>query len=552
MYMRKILIFVFLLSGIFGYAEVPWMEYVIRSQEAYNSNNFEEACRWSYMAIEKGVGEVKPEFYIVLAHCEMACKRGEKAKTAALNAALRGVPDGYFIAGMLCLDAERFNMTKDVKKGLEYLSKADKMGDINATLQLASCYGYGNYGVSINNYERFKLLLKLVENGDIISLYDVGWCYQSGSGVAKDLNKAQEYFLKLVEKGVYLGYNQMGYCKAYQKKYAEAYRWFDNGIAEYNRRGASEYGWDWTIDNLYDSKGEILLMEGKYEEAMPIYNRLKLSKDDEIQESVFIQKMQAYLADGVDKVLVTNARDNNAYALIIANENYMRVDNVSFALDDGRTFKEYCIKTLGFPSEHVVYVADASRNDLVYAIAQIKRLVALDNQAKLLVYYAGHGIPDEATRTAYLLPVDGYGTDVSTGYSLDVLYKELSELSSNNIVFLDACFSGAKREGGMLAEARGVAIKAKPGTPQGNTVVFSAAQGDETALPYYEKYHGMFTYFLLKKIKESNGNINLRDLSEYIIANVKESSVQVNNKQQTPTTISSPKVNYEWQNWKLK
>ncbi len=549
--MKKILLSLFLMSTLICVAQEPWKEHSFQAFEAYKAKNYEEACRLAYIALDEGVGETIPAFYMILSECEMECGRGDKAKIASLNAGKRGIPDGYFVAGMLCLDSESFNATKDINSGLEYLSKAANMGHEEALPRLADCY-QGAYGVTKNDYEYFKCVQKMSEKGDVLALYNVGWCYQSGSGVAKNLIKAEEYFLKLVENGVYLGYNQMGYCKAYQKKYAEAYRWFDKGIAEYNRRGASEYGWDWTLDNLYDSKGEILLMEGKYEEAISIYNRVKSSSDDKIIESAFIKKMQDYLADGVDKVLVTHVKNDNAYALIIANENYMRVDNVSFALDDGRTFKEYCIKTLGIPSEHVVYIADASRNDLVFAIAQIKRLVATNNQAKLLVYYAGHGIPDESSRSAYLLPIDGYGTDVSTGYSIDMLYKELGELPSDNIVFLDACFSGAKREGGMLAEARGVAIKAKPGTPQGNTVVFSAAQGDETALPYHEKYHGMFTYFLLRKIKENRGNLNLRELSEYIITNVTKSSVQVNRKPQTPTTIPSLKVNNEWQNWKLK
>ena len=30
------------------------------------------------------------------------------------------------------------------------------------------------------------------------------------------------------------------------------------------------------------------------------------------------------------------------------------------------------------------------------------------------VQYAGHGIPDEQNKSAYLLPIDGYGSDVTT------------------------------------------------------------------------------------------------------------------------------------------
>ena len=59
----------------------------------------------------------------------------------------------------------------------------------------------------------------------------------------------------------------------------------------------------------------------------------------------------------------------------------------------------------------------------------------------------------------------------------------------------------------MLASARGVAIKVKQTIPVGNMVVFTAAQGDETAYPYKEEEHGLFTYYLLKKLQENLATI---------------------------------------------
>lgn len=551
--MKRILFSLVLLFSVFSLsAQEAWKEHSFMAFEAYKSQNYEEACHWAYMALDEGVGDAIPGFYMILSECEMGCKRGDKAMIAAENAGKRGIPDGYYVAGMLCLDGSAFNATLNVKKGLDYLSKAADADHLAAILELANCYNQGTYGVTPNSYEYFRYIKKAADLGDVLALYNMGWCYQSGTGVSKDLQKAESYFLRLVDEGVYLGYNQMGYSCAYQKKYADAYRWFDRGIEAYQQKGASSYSWDWTLDNLYDSKGEVMLMEGKYEEAMPIYRRLVSSADTKIQESAFIKRMAAYLADDIDKVPSTSIRSSNTFALIVANENYMRVDNVSYALNDGRTFRDYCIKTLGIPSSNIIYVADATRNDFVFALADIKRKISSNPQADLIVYYAGHGIPDDATKSAYLLPVDGYGTDVSTGYSLEKLYSELGALPNKVAVFLDACFSGAKREGGMVVEARGVALKAQKTDPKGNTFVLSAAQGDETALPYYDKYHGMYTYFLLKKIKENRGNVTLGELSDYVISNVSKSSVQINNKQQTPTALSSPKISGEWRSWTLR
>ena len=136
--------------------------------------------------------------------------------------------------------------------------------------------------------------------------------------------------------------------------------------------------------------------------------------------------------------------------------------------------------------------------------------------------------------------------------SLKDFYNQLGEMPSAGVtVFMDACFSGSKRGDGMLASARGVAIKAKPQAPQGKMVVFSAAQGDETAYPYKEKEHGLFTYYLLKKLKETGGNVSLGELGEFITDQVSRKSIVANGKSQTPTIVSSGAIGDSWKSMKL-
>ena len=119
-------------------------------------------------------------------------------------------------------------------------------------------------------------------------------------------------------------------------------------------------------------------------------------------------------------------------------------------------------------------------------------------------------------------------------------------------VFMDACFSGSKRENGMLTSARGIALKSRPGQPQGNMVVFSAASNDETAYPNNDEQHGLFTYYLLKKLQETKGNVTLQTLGDYITTNVRQESIVKNGKSQTPTITPAPAVADTWKSWKLK
>ncbi len=260
------------------------------------------------------------------------------------------------------------------------------------------------------------------------------------------------------------------------------------------------------------------------------------------------ERISTILSDIDNVPAATEANNVNTFVLIFANENYQEVENVDYAIRDGELFKKYCTAILGVPEENIHYKSDATLNNIFAGIDWITRVCNVyKDEANVIFYYAGHGIPDEASGTSYLLPVDGYGTNVKTGYSLDDLYKALGELpTKQTTVLMDACFSGAKRGDGMLVAARGVAIKAKPSTPTGNMIVLSATQGDETAYPYKEQGHGLFTYYLLKKLRETNGQCTLGELAQYVIQQVSRRSIVVNGKSQTPVANASPGIVERW------
>lgn len=262
----------------------------------------------------------------------------------------------------------------------------------------------------------------------------------------------------------------------------------------------------------------------------------------------------ASISSDIDKNIPEAINSNsNTFAIVIANETYSKEANVPYAVNDGNIFKEYCRNCLGIPEKNIHLITNATLNDIRHEVKWIQDVAEVyKGDAKIIFYYAGHGIPDEKSKNAYLLPTDGYGSDVATGYSLENLYKTFGSLPSKSItVFLDACFSGAKRDGNMLASARGVAIKVKQTIPVGNMVVFTAAQGDETAYPYKEEEHGLFTYYLLKKLQETKGNATLGELSDYIKEQVERQSIVTNGKLQSPSIMATSSIGNEWKNWTL-
>jgi hypothetical protein len=246
-------------------------------------------------------------------------------------------------------------------------------------------------------------------------------------------------------------------------------------------------------------------------------------------------------------------QNKNYFAVIIGNENYKNEIKVNYAIYDAKSVSEYFSRTLGIPEINIHYIGDATYGQMLSEIEWLNNVSnAFNGNVRLFFYYAGHGIPNEQTRSAYLLPIDGNSSITQTAIKVEYLYDKLAishpELAT---VFIDACFSGAARDG-ILAEGRGIKIQPKEDILKGNLVVFSAASGDETAYPYLEKQHGLFTYFLLKKIKESKGDVSYAELSEFINTNVNQQSIILNQKNQTPRTNISSELTQDWKRLKLR
>ena len=267
--------------------------------------------------------------------------------------------------------------------------------------------------------------------------------------------------------------------------------------------------------------------------------------------SVAVIKTNEKPVDVDINIPIGSLNNSDTYCVIIANEKYEDVPEVAYATRDGEVFREYCSKTLGIPEKQIKTFINASYTDIKRAMNWMETIANVtDGSSKFILYYAGHGLPSEKDKTAYLIPVDGFPKDISTCYKLSDMYSRLSKLNTQSVtVFMDACFSGVKRGSDqMLVAARGVAIRPKEETLNGNLIVFTAASDDETALSYQEKRHGMFTYFLLDKLKQSKGKTTFGELFNAISSQVKKNSILENDKLQTPSVNVSAALKDKWEN----
>lgn len=155
--------------------------------------------------------------------------------------------------------------------------------------------------------------------------------------------------------------------------------------------------------SFYEDKGILYLEEGKMKEASLMWNKVVDTSLSYAQEST--SELARAMNHSVDYgIPVASCRQSNTYAIVIANENYKRVPNVPFAHNDGNIFRKYLISSFGIPEENIEYLEDASLNDIKYALANVaQRCTAFRDQVSVIVYYAGHGVPDDKTAEAFLL-----------------------------------------------------------------------------------------------------------------------------------------------------
>lgn len=574
---------------------LPWLKKAIGNNESLAffwfgsyyvvQQNYPEAYKWMKKAAESNIHDA----YGPLGSMYLYGMGTSKNTNEAFKWTSKAVENGDIASntGLGIMYVNGLGTERNEKKALDCFKKAASIGDAVACFWLGSMYFDGK-GTSINEAEGFKWTQKAAEKGYVDSYIALGFCFEEGKGTEKNIDEAITWYKNAYDKNVPNA--PMMLCMAYytQKDYVEAKKWVDKTInqKEYALVGyrilalLNMYGLGipqnknkafeliakaidearqkgGSMPNTLDVEGELYLANNNISKAREIYNDiLKETPDFYAKNETKLSKfMKEHKGSDVDfDIPMANNISNNTFAVVISNEKYQMEKAVQYAENDGKTFADYCKKTLGLPEKNVHFVTNATFNNIKHEIKWLQDVITVYNgDAKIIFYYAGHGIPDEQNKSAYLLPIDGYGSDVTTGYALEDLYKALGSLPLQSVtVFLDACFSGTKRDGEMLASARGVAIKVKQATPVGNIVAFSAAQGDETAYPYKEEEHGLFTYYLLKKLQETKGNVTLGELSDYIKTQVERQSIVINGKLQSPSIVSTATIANSWKKWTLK
>jgi hypothetical protein len=135
------------------------------------------------------------------------------------------------------------------------------------------------------------------------------------------------------------------------------------------------------------------------------------------------------------------------YALLIGVSDYNDASNVpdleGLPTKDAKDLKDVLVSQYSFEEENVVLINNSpTENQILREFVKLKKKVT--NKDNVLIFYAGHGIYDEATETGSWLPSDAdpeYGLNMISNSTIKDYIKGIN--SKHTLLISDACFSGS-------------------------------------------------------------------------------------------------------------
>lgn len=242
----------------------------------------------------------------------------------------------------------------------------------------------------------------------------------------------------------------------------------------------------------------------------------------------------------IDELPMTPAPPNaRAHAVIVGIENYRsKIAAVKYAERDAASATEYVKRVFGYQDENVAVLknTEATKSDFEkYFERWLPNRVEKGDD--VIIYFAGHGAAAPDTGKAYLVPYDGDPEYLQqTVYALSDLYLHLAKLPAKNItIILDSCFSGSGDRSIASANLRPI-IAVKMADVPANLTLLAATAKNQPSLAYDEVGHGLFTYYLLRAIKQQaqDGPIDIRSAFEAAAPAVSRVARRQYNTDQTP------------------
>lgn len=223
-----------------------------------------------------------------------------------------------------------------------------------------------------------------------------------------------------------------------------------------NLTGTHYIRWDWYTpdDSLYQTTGNFavktaagnFVKEGAVSHSIDLKNteaaghlgnwRVEIYIDDALAE---IDDFSVQESDTVVKSAALGRIDfGKYYALIIGINDYQNLKKLKSANNDARDVARILSKKYNFA---VTLLLDATRSDIILALDDIRTKLTEDDN--LLIYYAGHGVLDEAADEGFWLASDASRNNTLNWISNHQITATLKAMRAKHVlVVADSCYAG--------------------------------------------------------------------------------------------------------------
>lgn len=222
----------------------------------------------------------------------------------------------------------------------------------------------------------------------------------------------------------------------------------------------------------------------------------------------------------------------NVYVLVIA-MNKLENKDLS-AKKEAALFLKYAAENLCIEKENINLLENPDSATFVKNIKRFSALAkAMQGKGDFMLYFLGDNVV--AQSKMYLSLADG-------AYALQEIYAQLTEYPLNHLtIILETDFTAAKAE--ML-------IPNKNKVKENVTVFCAASPGEQNIRVSEQEYH-LFTYFLLKSIRDTYGDVSYKEVFTKTKESVSKNAIHRAEKSQTPAIYTSTKTGLNWKSWKF-
>ena len=419
----------------------------------------------------------------------------------------------------------------DYASAAQWYQKAAMQNFTRAQVNLGYLYEKGlgvdkNIAVALNWYRQASGL----ENDQLV--------YSSEANQALEAQRIElTEKIQLAEKQNSLFESQLGKLKNQQQQWANTKRELEAELVVAKNSAQKE--------QLEQANKELALAQREIDMLSQLFNnsdteRLALQEQlDGMPVLAFRDAPQLPLLEpesvelnNADNVKLNDVNFGRYFALIIGNQDYWYLDDLSSPLQDTSRLQTILEEKYGFST---ILLPDANEKDILNALSDLYNQIGENDN--LLIYYAGHGNLTNSTTSdrqrGYWLPIDAQEDRSTNWISNSVISDHLDRLKARSIlVMADSCYAGNMASAGspflLGSLSNQLSTESiKSGLDRRSRLVISSG-GERPVLDGVNGQHSMFAGSLIE-ILDNNEQI-LRDnmLFSRLVVNVKRRNQQQN------------------------